>query len=50
MNAYFKAFVAIVAVLGLFGCQSVQPELKSPCVGSPGSPCVERPVNGPMLS
>lgn len=36
--------IGIAAVL-LQGCSNPAPDLKSPCVGDEGSPCVRRPVN-----
>lgn len=37
-------------VCGLPACSNLKKdtELKSPCVGAEGSPCVRRPVNGPL--
>ncbi|MBN8532052.1 MAG: hypothetical protein J0L97_09365 [Alphaproteobacteria bacterium] len=38
----------LLAAFALAACTSETHELKSPCVGADGSPCVKRPVNGPL--
>lgn len=37
-----------IALLLLPGCSNKEPDLKSPCVGAEGSPCVRRAVNADM--
>ncbi len=34
-----------VLLVTLQACTNKDPDLKSPCVGGDGSPCVRRPVN-----
>ena len=34
-----------IALVSLNACSDPTPDLKSPCVGADGSPCVRRPVN-----
>ena len=42
--------VMIIVMLAVLGaCSNPQPDLKSPCVGSDGSPCVRRPVNAGVM-
>ncbi len=40
-----KIMLALVVMVMVQGCTKEMPELKSPCVGSEGSPCDTRPVN-----
>lgn len=40
-----KLLAAMVVVSALSACSNPHPDLKSPCVGSEGSPCDRRPVN-----
>jgi hypothetical protein len=41
----YKILLVAVSLAMLSGCSNPQPDLKSPCVGAEGSPCVRRPVN-----
>lgn len=40
-----RLFLIGVMLMTLNGCSAPQSDLKSPCVGADGSPCVRRPVN-----
>lgn len=41
MKNYLKIF-AITLIVGLSACSTKPPEVKSPCVGTKGSPCERR--------
>jgi len=42
MKTFIKLFVIFLGIAAVSACASKTPELKSPCVGIEGSPCVRR--------
>jgi len=44
-----KKLLLVVAILSVvLACAPKREDLKSPCVGADGSPCVRRPVNNDL--